>query len=49
VNGFHAAFIAQAAFTFLGAIVAFTMIERRDPNAPEVRPGMDPEKAAVRA
>ena len=29
VNGFHAAFIAQAAFTLLGAAVALLMIDRK--------------------
>jgi EmrB/QacA subfamily drug resistance transporter len=49
VNGFHAAFIAQAAFTILGAIVALTMIERQKRvGAVEVPPGADPEKVAVR-
>src|SRR5207244_8543894 len=48
VNGFHAAFIAQAAFTILGAIVAVTMIERQKRvGAVEVPPGADPEKVAV--
>ena len=45
VNGFHAAFVAQAAFTILGAVVALLMIERRDAGRPAVAPAMDAEKA----
>jgi EmrB/QacA subfamily drug resistance transporter len=34
VNGFHLAFVAQAVFTLLGAVVALTMIERRSAGEP---------------
>ena len=40
VNGFHMAFVAQAAFTLLGALVALVMIERRA-RATGVEPGKE--------
>jgi sugar phosphate permease len=49
VNGFHAAFVAQAAFTILGAVVALLMIERKDPNMPGLAPEIDPEKLQAKA
>ena len=47
VNGFHAAFIAQATFTFLGAVVALVMIERKAKG--EMVPGAEAERAVVDA
>jgi hypothetical protein len=49
VNGFHAAFVAQAAFTILGAVVALLMIERKGPNMPGLAPEIDPEKLQAKA
>jgi EmrB/QacA subfamily drug resistance transporter len=47
VNGFHAAFIAQAAFTLLGAVVALVMME---PKAKvEVVSGAEAEKQRTEA
>jgi EmrB/QacA subfamily drug resistance transporter len=49
VNGFHVAFVAQAVFTLIAAVVSLTMIERKPSDQIAVPPGADQETVTARA